>query len=271
VFECVINLSEGRNTQLLRDLSATAGQSLRDLHADEFHNRSVFTLIDEPSQLTNDVRALLRGAFSTLDLTTHEGVHPRFGVVDVVPFVALEPDDAAGAVTLRDETATWIAETFNVPVFLYGPVNGDIRTLPEVRKRAFRTLEPDLGPDTASATLGASAVGARDLLVAWNLWLSGVTLLEARVIARWVRHDEVRALAFQVGDHVQVSCNLIAPLVVGPSAVFDHVTKLLRGRGTVDRCELVGLAPRALLELEDPSRWSQLDLSEDRTIESRLG
>jgi glutamate formiminotransferase / 5-formyltetrahydrofolate cyclo-ligase len=271
VFECVINLSEGRDAPLLAELGVTAGESLRDLHADVFHNRSVFTLINDPGQLTRDVRALVSAAFTSLDLTRHEGVHPRFGVVDVVPFVALDHDDKDQAVALRDETAVWIAGTFNVPVFLYGPVNGVVRTLPEVRKSAFRSLKPDKGPDATSATLGASAVGARELLVAWNLWLSGITLPEARVIARWVRRVEVRALAFQVGDQVQVSCNLVAPLVVGPSAVFDHVTKLLRGRGTVERCELVGLAPRALLDREDRARWSQLDLSESRTIESRIG
>jgi glutamate formiminotransferase len=249
----------------------TAGSSLRDLHADAFHNRSVFTLINDAHQLTRDVRALLGGAFASLDLSRHEGVHPRFGVVDVVPFVALEPEDPNEAVALRDETAAWIADSFNVPVFLYGLVDGAIRTLPDVRKHAFGTLKPDRGPETASATLGASAVGARSLLVAWNLWLRGVTLLEAQAIARAVRRIEVRALAFQVGDRVQVSCNLVAPLVVGPSALFDQVTWLLPARGSIERAELVGLAPSALLELEERARWSQLDLSEQRTIESRLG
>ncbi len=271
MFECVINLSEGRDAPLLDELRATAGGSLRDLHADAFHNRSVFTLINDASQLARDVRALLGAAFTSLDLTRHEGVHPRFGVVDVVPFVALEPEDPNEAVALRDETAQWIADSFNVPVFLYGPVDGAIRTLPEVRRMAFRTLKPDKGPESAHATLGASAVGVRGLLVAWNLWLSGVTLNEARAIARAIRSLEVRALAFQVGDQVQVSCNLVAPLLVGTSAVFDRVTSLLPARGTVARAELVGLAPRALLAMEDRTRWSQLDLSEQRTIEYQSG
>jgi len=271
VFECVINLSEGRDAPRLGALRTTGGASLRDLHADAFHNRSVFTLINDAGQLSRDVHELLGAAFTSLDLTRHEGVHPRFGVVDVVPFVALQPNDAHEAVALRDETATWIADSFQVPVFLYGPVGGVIRTLPEVRKTAFRTLMPDKGPKSAPATLGASAVGARDVLVAWNLWLRGVTLHEARAIARAVRRIEVRALALQVGNQVQVSCNLVAPLVLGPSAVFDQVAALLPARGSIERAELVGLAPRALLALEDRPRWSQLDLSEERTIESRLG
>jgi glutamate formiminotransferase len=271
VFECVINLSEGRDAPLLSELSATAGPSLRDLHADPFHNRSVFTMINTAHQLVVDVHALLGGAYASLDLSHHEGVHPRFGVVDVVPFVALDPDDPDGAVALRDATAAWIADTFNVPVFLYGPVEGALRTLPEVRKMAFRTLMPDKGPKSGSATLGASAVGARPLLVAWNLWLHGVSLVEAREIARTIRRYEVRALAFQVGDRVQVSCNLVAPLVVGPSVLFDEVATLLPHQGTIERAELVGLAPKALLDIENRTRWPELDLSEDTTIESRLG
>ncbi len=105
MFECVINLSEGRDAPLLGELRASAGTSLRDLHADPFHNRSVFTLINSAQELVPDVHALLRRAFATLDLSRHEGVHPRFGVVDVVPFVALEPEDPEEAVELRDRTA----------------------------------------------------------------------------------------------------------------------------------------------------------------------
>jgi len=89
VFECVLNISEGRNHDLLETLRATAGISLRDLHADQFHNRAVFTLINDRDALSHDVRELIRASFEGLDLRIHEGVHPRFGVVDVVPFVAL--------------------------------------------------------------------------------------------------------------------------------------------------------------------------------------
>jgi glutamate formiminotransferase len=270
VFECVINISEGRNTSLLRELGVTAGPSLRDLHADEFHHRSVFTLVNEPDQLQHDVRALLGAAYTSLDLTLHEGVHPRFGVVDVVPFVALETEDPGDAVALRDATAQWISGFFDVPVFLYGPLGGGVRTLPEVRRGAFRTLQPDCGPPTATTTRGATAVGARPLLVAWNLWLRGVSMEQARAIARALRRPDVRALAFQVGDLVQVSCNLINPLVAGPSDVFDQVTLLLRPPGEIVRSELVGLVPAALLEKEEPARWRELDLDDDRTIEGRL-
>jgi len=270
VLECVINISEGRHLDLIDDLHVAAGASLRDLHADGFHNRSVFTLINYSDALQRDVRALIGRAFEVLDLRTHEGVHPRFGVVDVVPYVALAPEEPSRAPELRDETARWISDEFLVPTYLYGPLGGDTRTLPEVRKRAFGDLAPDYGPPEPPPKLGAVAVGARPILVAWNLWLSGVSRDETRALAKAVRRPEVRSLAFRAGEHTQVSCNLIDPMNVGPSAVYDEVTMRLPEGGRIVRSELVGLLPRAVLEREDPSRWSQLGLSEDQTIESRL-
>lgn len=270
MFECVVNISEGRNLDLLDELRATAGDSLRDRHSDAFHNRSVFTLINDVERLVGDVRALISQSFQELDLRAHEGVHPRFGVVDVVPFVALNPEESSVPVDLRDATARWITETFDVPVFLYGPVEDVLRTLPEVRKRAFVDLVPDYGPTTPSPTLGAVALGARAILVAWNLWLSDVSRDEARVIAKAIRRPEVRALALRAGEHMQVSCNLIDPLVVAPSTVYDEVVALLPEGGRIVRAELVGLLPRSVLEREERNRWDQLGLGEGQTIESRL-
>jgi glutamate formiminotransferase / 5-formyltetrahydrofolate cyclo-ligase len=270
VFECVINISEGRNLDLLDELHVRAGGSLRDLHADASHNRSVFTLINDAETLFGDVRSLITGAFHSLDLRTHEGVHPRFGVVDVVPFVALDPESPSRALDLRDSTAQWISEEFNVPVFLYGPIDEIVRTLPEVRKHAFTDLEPDSGPTDASPTLGAVAVGARPVLVAWNIWLSGVSRDETRALAKAVRRPEVRSLAFRAGDQTQVSCNLIDPLVVGPSLVYDEVAQRLPLKGEIAGCELVGLVPRAVLDAVERGRWEQLGLSANQTIESRL-
>jgi glutamate formiminotransferase len=270
VIECVINISEGRNLELLDTLGVTSGPSLRDLHTDEHHNRSVFTLINDSEPLAQDVRALIRAAFEVLDLRRHEGVHPRFGVVDVVPFVALDPVESTRAVELRDETAQWISESFDVPTFLYGPVQGSVRSLPEVRRRAFDALSPDFGPSSAPAKFGAAAVGERPILVAWNIWLGGVSRDETRALAKAVRRQEVRSLAFRAGDFTQVSCNLIDPMSVGPSVVFDEVAALLPEGGEIVRCELVGLLPRSVLDAQERGRWTQLGLSEDQTIESRM-
>jgi len=270
VFECVINISEGRELSILDELSAVAGPSLRDRHHDVFHHRSVFTLIDEPDELVRGVHAIIRHAYLRLDLRTHVGVHPRFGVVDVVPFVALDPARSHEACRLRDETAAWLSSNFSVPVFLYGAMDdGTIRTLPEVRRRAFATLAPDQGPDLAPETLGAVAVGCRAILVAWNVWLRGVDLADARRIAAALRRPSVRALAFKVGDDVQVSCNLVDVHAVRVSDLYDEVVSMI-ANGSVLKCELVGLAPRSLLDADDPERWTQLGLSGEATIEARI-
>ncbi len=271
MFECVVNVSEGRDVATLELLSRAAGASLRDRHRDRHHHRSVFTLINDPDPLLEDLHSLVGAAYKNVDLRRHQGVHPRFGVVDVVPFVALEPEDPARACELRDETAAWFADTQSVPVFLYGPLaDGTTRTLPEVRRGAFETLAPDAGPGDASATRGAVAVGCRPILVAWNLWLHGVGLATAKELAASVRSPSVRSLAFEVGDDVQVSCNLVDVTATRPSEVYDAVAAQLSDGGVIERAELVGLAPRSLLEAEDPARWVELGLSADTTIEARL-
>jgi len=103
-------------------------------------------------------------------------------------------------------------------------------------------------------------------MVAYNLWLAGPSLTRAKEIATAVRSPTVRALAFSLGDHVQVSCNLVAPMVFGPGAIWDRVDEM----APVARAELVGLLPRAVLDLVPEERWAQLDLATERTIEAQL-
>jgi glutamate formiminotransferase len=139
-----------------------------------------------------------------------------------------------------------------------------------VRRAAFKGLPPDRGPARPAPRLGAVAVGARPVLVAWNLWLQNVSILQAKQIASAIRRPEVRTLAFPIGEQVQVSCNLISPMTVGPGEVYDRVASLLPDKGRIERAELVGLAPWALLEAEGRNRWSALGLSEATTIEYRV-
>ena len=151
MFECVINISEGADEYVLGRIEKASGESLRDRHSDSFHNRSVFTLINDETPLLRDVHSLITTSVDLLDLRHHEGVHPRFGVVDVVPFVALNPAQFSSAVRMRDEVARWMGETLEIPVFLYG---GE-RSLPDVRREAFGALAPDFGPATPSVLSGA--------------------------------------------------------------------------------------------------------------------
>ncbi len=258
MLECVVNISEGRRSDVLATLdSSVAAAHHLDRHTCEHHNRSVFTLIGEDAP-----RQLAHAAVDTLDIETHIGAHPRLGVVDVVPFVALDGSSPADAVAARDRFAQWAAEELALPCFLYGSE----RTLPDVRRQAFTTLAPDSGPPRPHPTAGAVAVGARPLLVAYNLWLVQPDLALARRIAQAVRGPGVRALGLAVGEAVQVSMNLIDPLNVGPATAWDAV----EAHAPIDHAELVGLIPRAVLDATAEPRWTQLGLSPSVTIEQRL-
>jgi glutamate formiminotransferase / 5-formyltetrahydrofolate cyclo-ligase len=269
--ECVVNVSEGCDQHAIDAIGGAAGRSLLDVHSDCDHHRSVFTLVAADVAAQGAVRALARAAVERLDLRDHVGAHPRIGVLDVVPWVALDgwPLHDAGqgasgrrAMVARDEFAGWASSELGLPVFLYGLE----RSLPEVRKRAWVSLAPDLGPLAPHPTAGAVAVGYRPLMVAYNLWLAGTDLAKAKAVAKALRSPEVRALAFPLGDAVQVSCNLLRPLVVGPAEIWDKVAAM----ATVRRAELVGLVPQAVLARIPVARWRELDLGPDKTIEARV-
>jgi glutamate formiminotransferase len=262
VLECVINVSEGRDLDRVAAIAAAAGDQLLDVHSDPHHHRSVLTLVGEEA-----ARAVAARAVDLLDLGGHDGVHPRLGVVDVVPFVALEPSTTADALAARDRFVRWFADAHGVPCFAYGPE----RTLPDVRRQAFGTLGPDAGPGAPHPRAGACAVGARPVLVAYNVWLAAPDLAAAKAVAAAVRGPMLRALGLQVGDRVQVSLNLVDPAGLGPGAAYDQVAAAAAAVGTAaEGAELVGLLPDAVLRREPVERWELLDLAEDRTIEARL-
>jgi glutamate formiminotransferase / 5-formyltetrahydrofolate cyclo-ligase len=259
VLESVVNISEGRRPDVVAAIAGPASGDVLDVHSDPDHNRSVLTLVGEAA-----ARRAARAAVARLDLRDHQGVHPRLGVVDVVPFVPLAPATMADAIDARDRFLAWAARELGVPGFAYGGTGGP--TLPEVRRRAFRDLAPDAGPDRPHPTAGAMAVGARGVLVAWNVWLADPDVEAAQRIAREIRGPHLRALGLPVAGGAQVSMNLVAPDVVGPAEAWDLVAE----RARVDRAELVGLVPRSTLDRTDRARWEQLDLAENRTIEHRL-
>lgn len=273
MLECVVNVSEGSNTAVLDELSAATGQALLDRHADPDHNRAVFTLAGDEVEAA--ARSLSRLAVARLDIRAHHGVHPRLGVVDVVPFVPLDDRGAPGdqeadlheALAARDRFALWAGEELGVPCFLYGPE----RSLPEVRRRAFDDLTPDSGPGRPHPRAGCCCVGARSALVAYNLWLDGDDLPRARAVATAVRRPGLRTLGLAVAGTTQVSCNLTDPMRLGPAQVYDLVAAAAAEAGLgIDRAELVGLAPRAVVEAVPAERRAHLDLDLERTIEGRL-
>jgi glutamate formiminotransferase len=180
-------------------------------------------------------------------------------------------------VVLRDDFARWLGATLGVPSFLYGPLaGGRTRTLPDIRRHAFATdgseggrLVPDEGPAQADPRTGATAVGARRVLVAYNVWVSPVEV--AARVAPLVRGPHVRALGLAVGDRAQVSCNLVEPALLGPARLYDEVVALVtEAGGAVEGAELVGLVPETVLNAVPRSRWAELGLSDEATVESGL-
>jgi glutamate formiminotransferase len=277
LIECVANISEGRDVDLIGELADRAGPTLLDIHSDPEHHRSVLTLGGEADAVEAAIRSVAAMAVERIDLGQHQGVHPRLGAVDVVPFVPLGPTGRLdAAVEARNRFAAWAGADLRLPCFLYGPE----RSLPEVRREAFLTLEPDTGPPTPHPTAGAAAVGARPLLVAYNIWITVTEGSEtdapaavalARAIASSIRTPTLRSLGLAVGTGAQVSCNLIDPHADSLAVLYDAVGHLAgEAGGTVERAELVGLVPGELLAGIPDRRWAELDLSEDRTIESRL-
>jgi len=279
LLECVVNVSEGRDEAVLSELAAAAGPSLLDLHRDPDHHRSVFTLAGPPDQVADAARSLATATLTRLDLRDHAGAHPRLGVLDVVPFVPYEPgrpapDDLAAATAQRDGFARWLGDEAGVPSFLYGPLpGGRTRTLPDIRRHAFGAppagLAPDHGPARPDPRHGATAVGARRVLVAYNVWVSSAAV--ARRVAPLVRGPAVRALGLAVGDRAQVSCNLVDPGHYGPERLYDAVAALVAETGgAVEGGELVGLIPEAVLATVPAGRRAELGLSAGATVESRL-
>ena len=226
----VPNISEGRDRALVE--LVTADPSLIDLHVDPDHNRSVATYAGDPDKLVDAMTRLVERAIEHLDLGPHTGAHPRFGVVDVMPFVPYDADIAI-ARGAADRAATAI-EDRGVPVHRYG--DGAVE-LPVLR----RTLRE---PHDAHPTAGVVCIGVRGPLVAFNVNLRA-TLTEARRIAATLRGPHVQALGFALPSRelAQVSMNLIDPRSLGPMDAFERIEQ--GGTEIVD-AEIVGLLPDGL-------------------------
>jgi glutamate formiminotransferase len=276
--ECVVNISEGRDPLIVSTIASVAGAHLLDVHSDPEHNRSVLTLGGPLAAVEVATRDVAAATVSAIDLRSHRGIHPRLGALDVVPFVPLPSDTArdgmADAMAARDRFAHWAGTALDLPCFVYGPE----RSLPDVRRNAFGSLRPDTGPPEPHLTAGASAVGARPPLIAYNVWIAcgedddgSAALAVARSLAAALRGPAVRSLGLPVAGGAQVSLNLIDPDRSSIADRYDTVAEGARRRGcSVIRAELVGLLPDAALRAVPRSRWEELDLSPEQTIEAQM-
>lgn len=287
-FEIVANISEGRDPEILRRADAAIqgvpGVSLRDVHTDADHDRSVFTYVAAGGvELVAATLALARVAVASIDLSSPaksgegRGVHPRIGALDVVPVVPISPTATLEqASEIARSAAATLATTLNLPVHLYGAAarNEERRSLPTLRRGGFEQLvahqaaeggEPDFGPRAPHPTAGATAVGARPLMAAWNIALTGAnadTLLHvSKEIAREIRGATpggvrgLQALGFPLASKgiAQVSMNLhdlIGATDRGDTlhAIRERIRAAAISRGVeIGATEIVGLLPERAL------------------------
>ncbi|MDQ3941065.1 MAG: glutamate formimidoyltransferase [Actinomycetota bacterium] len=280
------NVSEGRDRRTIKRLThvvTARGARILDLHSDVDHGRSVLTLAGEGDALVAAATALAREAASSIDLTEHEGVHPRTGALDICPFV---PHDVPmnEAVEVAHSAGAAIGAA-GIPVYFYGAAarRAETRELPALRrgglagllKRAREGLLPDEGPDEIDPRTGVVCVGARDPLIAFNVWLRG-SLETARTIANVVRAEKgragVRALAFELPSRglTQLSMNLTDPAATGVEAAYESVERAAREHdATVVATELVGLVPQRYLPGPDAEAAGLL-IEPGRSLEAEL-
>jgi glutamate formiminotransferase len=291
LLECVPNVSEGRRPEVVDHLAAAAeagGARLLHRTSDPDHHRSVLTLAGTPEALRRSILALFETALQAIDLRRHHGVHPRIGAVDVVPFVPLGSVSLGQARELAAEVGAEVARRFGVPVYLYGEgVSAERSNLADLRRGGLEGLalrlvdpawKPDFGPATLHPTAGATVVGARRFLIAYNVVLRSADLRAARRIARAVRESSgglpaVKALGLPLASRglVQVSMNLVDYRRTSIFEVFNRVAILAELQGAeVLESELIGLVPEEALEGGDVERLRLADFTEDRVLENRL-
>ena len=284
--ECVPNFSEGRDPAIIDALraaiTAVPGAQLLDVQSDAAHNRSVFTLVGTPDATVEAAFAAMRVATRLIDLTKHSGEHPRMGATDVVPFVPVAGVTMDDCVALAKRLGERVGKELEIPVFLYAraATRPDRVLLPEVRKGEFegmrgRTLEPDSGPPRVHPTAGATAIGARPFLVAFNVYLDTQEIAVAKEIAKQIRTSSgglpgVQASGFIVDGLAQVSMNLLDIDITSPAVVFNAIKARAEKHGVgVQYSEIVGLIPeRGLIGAAES--LLRLSNAADHMLESKL-
>jgi len=263
--ECVPNFSDGRDAGVIHALrqaiSGVPGVRLLDVQSDAAHHRSVFTFVAPPQAAAEAAFRAMQVARERIDLNRHSGEHPRMGATDVVPFVPVRDVTMEECVTLARQLAERVGRELEIPVYLYAraAARPERERLPDIRKGEFEGLRerigtdpaaaPDFGPNRIHPTAGATAIGARPFLVAFNVYLDTADVAVAKEVARTVRSSSgglpgVQASGFTVDGKAQVSMNLLDIDLTSPATVFTAVEMEARKRGVgVWKSEVVGLIP----------------------------
>lgn len=293
LLECVPNVSDGRDAAAVAAIAAafaSAGATLLDVESDRDHNRSVITIAGTRRQVVDGSVAGARAATARIDLTKHQGAHPRMGATDVVPFIPLGASTMAEAIGAAEEAAERIARELGIPAYLYGDAarRPERRDLAKVREGQFEGIRdaigtdpartPDFGPPAVHPTAGAVAVGARFFLVAFNVDLETRDLALAKRIAKEIRERDgglkgVKALGFDLPEKgwVQVSMNLVDYRATSPIQAYDAVRARAEAAGVrIAGSELVGLIPAEACPPGFAERVRLLAFDPDQVIETRL-
>lgn len=284
IVECVPNFSEGRDRSTIEALAAAAasvrGAALLDRTSDVDHNRTVLTIAGEPQSVSEAAFRCVQVAAERIDLSRHQGVHPRIGAADVVPFVPLKDATLAKCVEIALAFAHRLWNELCIPVYLYESAARDpSRSRLETLRSPKFTGAPDIGSGR-HPTRGATIVGARRLLIAWNVILDSRDLGAARAIARAIRDSSgglpaVKALGFplQSRHQVQVSINLVDFETTPLHCVFERVRLEAESRNIpVLGSELIGLIPNRALQISrgHDLAWLVGDRIQDFVLETRL-
>jgi len=294
IVECVPNFSEGRDEKVVRSLveavEAVEGALVLGTHVDADHHRSVVTFVAPPEQAVEAAVRVTRRAAELIDLRAHAGEHPRLGACDVLPFVPLKGVGIGDCVQLAHEAGRRIWEELGIPVYFYesAALRPERRNLADVRRGGFELLREQIGTDPARApdvgeprvhpTAGATVVGVRPLLIAYNVTLKTADLALARRIARAVRERDgglihLKALGFELKTRgvVQVSMNLTSYERTNLHHAFEAVSREAERLGVeVLGSEVVGLVPQAALD-RAAARFLRLEnYSPDLVLENRI-
>jgi glutamate formiminotransferase len=293
IIECIPNVSEGRRPEVVEAIAgairAVPGVRLLDYSSDPSHNRSVFTMAGEPEPIKAAVLAMYERVVPAIDLRTHQGEHPRLGAVDVVPFVPIEGVTMDACVALAKDVAREVASRFGVPVYLYeeASANPARRNLEDIRRGEFEGLAarmasegwaPDFGPATPHPSAGASVIGARMPLIAYNINLDTDRLDVAKKIAAAIRHSSggfryVKAAGFELKDRgiVQVSMNLTNYEKTPIFRVFEAVKREAERYGvSILESEIVGLIPSAALNAAAEYYLQLAGFNSNQVLENKL-
>lgn len=292
--ECVPNFSEGRNASIV-DMIVTEIRSagnifVLDREMDASHNRAVITLVGEGYSMVEGMFRGIRKARELINLSFHKGEHPRAGATDVVPFIPIANTGMCDCVELSKILGERVGKELQIPVFLYenSATRPERRNLSFLRNLQFEGLrdmigkdpekKPDFGPDKIHPTAGATFIGAREFLIAYNIYLDTDNVAIAKNIAKKIREKDgglpcVKALGFWIEERkcAQVSMNLTNYKVTSIKKVFDEVTRLANElRTRVTESEIVGLVPEAAIKDFSPSEILIKKLPDEQILEYHL-